>query len=722
MTFRLTLLSLGSNIDPERNLIEALDRLDEAVRVVRVSCIYEGPAVGTAASGQPPQFLNAAVAIRTDLTPAELKFGVLRQLELQMGRRRTTDKNAPRQIDIDISAMEDMENSEPSIPLPDPEIGEHAYLALPLADVAPDFVVGPAGTTLAQVAEKFRSGSSNDLTRRSDLEWSPRKLRCNAGFVAAAMAAILAAGSSPLAAQDPPPPDAGEPVAESMVVDTVIVERANIFRDDGNFLTRLGNTLHPRTREYVVRRELLVGAGDLLDPALVAESERNLRALGLFTEVRVDTARVDGKLALTVTTEDAWTLAPRISGRVGADGSITGTIGVTEANVLGTGNSARLWFTRDPDRGGFELRATSHRVGSTGLSAFGVWHDLSDQNVYEWSVAKPLRSFSDRWSLSYHGGIFDGRLLRHRIEHPDSLQRSEYVASFTTHNLFGAYAPVASPRGYVRIGGGVQFRSQGIELDPTAGEDPPVPADTMYITPSAYIELRRGRYVRERRYNGFAEEDKDISDVLFLEGRLISTDLGYPRSGIGGRFAAYTGASAGPVLLRALFDANAIWVSDEAESGMAVDSASMQLSGTASVRSNQRNVTFAHASWGRKWNPDPAGEFDLGLTALPRLWDAHAFVGEQAFWLTMEHRYFAEDDFLGIMGAGIGAFVDYAGAWYDDQDRRSGGNVGISLFGGATVSSYPQVTAINIGYRFGGGIEDSEMGQFVWSIGGGVVF
>ena len=60
--------------------------------------MWETPPVGSRGSN----FLNAALLIRTTLTSGLLKSLVLRPIEIQMGRVRTANKNAPRPIDLDI--------------------------------------------------------------------------------------------------------------------------------------------------------------------------------------------------------------------------------------------------------------------------------------------------------------------------------------------------------------------------------------------------------------------------------------------------------------------------------------------------------------------------------------------------------------------------------------------------------------------------------------------
>ena len=136
-------LLLGSNIEPERNLSLAVQRLQVLLIVDRVSHAWETPAVGS----DGPNFLNAALLVRTDLAPQELKEQVLRPLETELGRVRSTDKNSPRTIDIDVILWDDQ--------VLDEMIWHLAHVAVPAEEVWPQPLPGPGGETLVQVAARL---------------------------------------------------------------------------------------------------------------------------------------------------------------------------------------------------------------------------------------------------------------------------------------------------------------------------------------------------------------------------------------------------------------------------------------------------------------------------------------------------------------------------------------------------------------------------------------
>lgn len=147
-------LSLGSNVEPQRNLPRAVALLALRFRLRAVSRVWETEPVG--APGTPP-FLNAAVLIATGLAPGALKHEVLRPLEARLGRVRAGDPYAPRTLDVDIALYDELILEAPPLELtiPDPEILTRAHVALPLADLSPRTRHPVTGEPLARIAERF---------------------------------------------------------------------------------------------------------------------------------------------------------------------------------------------------------------------------------------------------------------------------------------------------------------------------------------------------------------------------------------------------------------------------------------------------------------------------------------------------------------------------------------------------------------------------------------
>lgn len=164
---------MGSNLAPEQNLPRAVKMLRQNyhLRIDGLSRVYESAAInarGEIASDQ-PAFLNAAVLVQSDgyYGPLHLKFHVLRFIELCLGRARRADKFAPRVIDLDIAFYGGQVIENEHLHVPDPGILTYAHLALPLADLAPEFVHPVTGQTLAAIAAPL--AHQNGITVRTDL-------------------------------------------------------------------------------------------------------------------------------------------------------------------------------------------------------------------------------------------------------------------------------------------------------------------------------------------------------------------------------------------------------------------------------------------------------------------------------------------------------------------------------------------------------------------------
>ncbi len=124
-------LSLGSNIDRERNIRGALRDLAAEFGELVVSRVYECEAVGF--DGDP--FYNLVVGIDSQLPPLELARAT-RAIEDAHGRTRGVDKFAPRTLDIDLLTYGDTVLEEGPLRLPRDEILKYAFVLGPLAEVA----------------------------------------------------------------------------------------------------------------------------------------------------------------------------------------------------------------------------------------------------------------------------------------------------------------------------------------------------------------------------------------------------------------------------------------------------------------------------------------------------------------------------------------------------------------------------------------------------------
>jgi 2-amino-4-hydroxy-6-hydroxymethyldihydropteridine diphosphokinase len=148
-------VAIGSNIEPQDNILQSLLMLKSYVTIAAISNFYRTSPVGRP---EQPDFINGVVKIRTDHGPRELKFEVLRKIEEKLGRVRSEDKFAPRTIDLDIILYGMTVLNEPSLCLPDPSIRLYPFVAVPLAELAPELILPDTKTPLAyESITKLRS-------------------------------------------------------------------------------------------------------------------------------------------------------------------------------------------------------------------------------------------------------------------------------------------------------------------------------------------------------------------------------------------------------------------------------------------------------------------------------------------------------------------------------------------------------------------------------------
>ncbi|NNF68675.1 MAG: GTP cyclohydrolase I FolE [Acidimicrobiia bacterium] len=146
-------INIGSNVDKERCIPHAIRMLRRhpQIHIDVMSRVFRSESVGGPDGA--PEFHNVAVAGTTDLSPEALR-AELRAMEESMGRQRSEDKNAPRKIDLDVAFFGDLQKDFGDWQVPDPEIVEQAHVAVPLADVAPDWVHPVTGLTTYELVIK----------------------------------------------------------------------------------------------------------------------------------------------------------------------------------------------------------------------------------------------------------------------------------------------------------------------------------------------------------------------------------------------------------------------------------------------------------------------------------------------------------------------------------------------------------------------------------------
>jgi hypothetical protein len=492
------------------------------------------------------------------------------------------------------------------------------------------------------------------------------------------------------------------------VIRAVELERRDIFDpDEHGWVARLGNALHVMTRPAAVRRELRFAPGEVFDSARAAESERNLRALGIFRRVRIDSVRTDSGLVARVLTKDGWSTQVDYRFR-SAGGQIEFTIGLIEKNFLGTATAAAVRYQKTTDRStvAFAFRRPRLIAGRIGVGA--QYEDRSDGRLVALLIEQPFFALTSPWAFGVSGEDHDERVLRFYDGQP--VARDTLSRRFTIARGAAAWALSASERGFVRLGVQAQVRRDDFIVEGAPGPFP----RTVTAAVGPYLVWNRANFLVATGYAGFArEEDVDLGATVRFGLMAAPRAFGYERDGIaplviarlGGRVPLGFGYLEG--LAGGLYDSSGL------------DSGSVQLAATVVLQPTRHQVGILHVEGGWIENPLPGSEFDLGLGRGPRAFRSHAFTGDRSIFATAEYRVTVADDFLGMVGLGVAGFVDHGGAWYDGSPRRTGWDAGMGIRLGASRSTDTEALRFDLARRFA---NDAQPAGWVLTVGKGFVF
>ena len=140
-------LALGSNLgEPERHLAAAVNRLSGLLDGLCAAPLFRSK---PEASADQPDYWNTAVVGRCRQSAEDL-LAALKRLEFLSGRR-LGRRHGPRVLDIDLLLYGDLLTERPELTLPHPRLRTREFVLVPLATIAPDWVVPPDGETVAEL-------------------------------------------------------------------------------------------------------------------------------------------------------------------------------------------------------------------------------------------------------------------------------------------------------------------------------------------------------------------------------------------------------------------------------------------------------------------------------------------------------------------------------------------------------------------------------------------
>jgi hypothetical protein len=462
--------------------------------------------------------------------------------------------------------------------------------------------------------------------------------------------------------------------APALRVGRIIVTPLDVYSDTeakrGLFYS-IADRLHIETRPAVIRRFLLFREGDLFRPERLAETERILRTLHFLKSASVTASEPhDGVVDITVTTQDAWSIAPETNaGNKG--GETTYGISITDTNLLGLGKEVSVQWDKTIDRTRLGIDYQDPAINSTFWNAHLAYGTNSDGFDHRLTLRRPFYSFATPWSaeLSFIGFRQNDRLFANGEE-------SEKFAQSHRH-IIASYGLALNPNDIRadRFTGGLRFtRDNFTSIRHLTGETLPVDRDYRYAfirfdhADNDFIKLNFVN--KDLRY-----EDFNLGRQLSMEGAVSPRFLGAEHNSAFARVAASDGRH---------IDATSFvmpFAAFESRFDGGVKNAIVTAAASYVRRYDTRHpaTTAARVVFNNAWRLDAENQFFAdGITGL-RGYRLHSFAGNRSFVANFEHRVYLGHEIAQLVSPGVVAFIDTGNATYGSRLFALKTDVGVGL-------------------------------------------
>ena len=528
-------------------------------------------------------------------------------------------------------------------------------------------------------------------------------------FTATARIAGIASLAGAIAAVAPLAPGQAA-AAPSLRIREIRIETHRIFdsAEATSTVYRTMNALHWTTRPFVVRQNLLFKVGDSWDPKVISETERNLRATGLFRKVKIDSIPTDSGLIARVVTQDAWVLGIVFSIQ-SAGSQINYAVGFNARNVAGTGTQFQFQYGKNADRDSLLFGLTKDYIFGTKYD-FQLFYDaLSDGSSGYLNFGRPFRAMDTRSGWNFNTNGYNGRVLQ--FFDGDTTAQDTLRKSYQVMSLNPAIALDASPTHYVRLGMYMQLQSTAFQ--PYSAP----PADLQDSLSGAFGPFLAASFPRyEHVYYfqaGGRREDLTLGYTATLGLYVAPAQWGYGKTGLGPAFLLSSGQRFGAVVVQESLTVTSLYQKSGLDSGTVYGGV------TAWIQPTPTSLLIGYIGGGAQKNGYPNENWDLGLGYGLRAFPQHAYTGNRMFITSAEYRWFVWPKLYKLFAVGFGVFVDHSGAWYSTSSPRMGTDAGIGLRFSSITGNPGYVMRADAAYRWA---TDQNPAGWVFTFGKGFVW